>query len=79
MKKYCIHLLEKLGSFKYTRDILKKLDEEARAEVIININAIACLIFNKKKLIFRHRILKGYRSRAKRIHGRPFGRTIYME
>lgn len=34
VKKYCIHLLEKLGSFKYTRDILKKLDEEARAEVI---------------------------------------------
>lgn len=34
VKKYCIHLLEKLGSFKYTREILKKLDEEARAEVI---------------------------------------------
>lgn len=33
VKKYCINLLEKLGSFKYTRDILQSLDREARAEV----------------------------------------------
>lgn len=33
VKKYCIHLLEKLGSFEYTRNILKQLDAEARAEV----------------------------------------------
>lgn len=33
VKKYCINLLEKLGSFKYTRDILESLDKEARAEV----------------------------------------------
>lgn len=35
VKKYCIHLLEKLGSFEYTRTILKQLDAEARAEVRI--------------------------------------------
>lgn len=33
VKKYCIHLLEKLGSFEYTRTTLKQLDAEARAEV----------------------------------------------
>ncbi|TMW46775.1 hypothetical protein DOY81_008144 [Sarcophaga bullata] len=33
VKKYCIRLLEKLGSFKYTREVLEKLDNEARAEV----------------------------------------------
>lgn len=35
VKKYCIHLLEKLGSFEYTRNILTRLDAEARAEVSI--------------------------------------------
>jgi geranylgeranyl diphosphate synthase type 3 len=33
MKKYCITLLEKFGSFSYTRKILEELDTEARAEV----------------------------------------------
>ncbi|XP_073839388.1 geranylgeranyl pyrophosphate synthase quemao isoform X2 [Musca autumnalis] len=33
VKKYCITLLEKLGSFRYTRNVLESLDEEARAEV----------------------------------------------
>lgn len=33
VKKYCIRLLEKLGSFKYTRDILLSLDQQAREEV----------------------------------------------
>ncbi|XP_075216134.1 geranylgeranyl pyrophosphate synthase quemao isoform X2 [Lycorma delicatula] len=33
VKKYCITLLEKFGSFQYTYDILQQLDEEARAEV----------------------------------------------
>lgn len=33
VKKYCIQLLEKLGSFKYTRDILLSLDKQARDEV----------------------------------------------
>jgi len=33
VKKYCIQLLEKLGSFTYTREILDSLDKEARAEV----------------------------------------------
>ncbi|XP_031639181.1 geranylgeranyl pyrophosphate synthase isoform X2 [Contarinia nasturtii] len=33
VKKYCIQLMEKLGSFAYTRNILKKLDEQAREEV----------------------------------------------
>lgn len=46
VKKYCIHLLEKLGSFQYTRDILKQLDAEARAEVSVKrkILSIAILI-----------------------------------
>lgn len=34
VKKYCIYLMEKLGSFEYTRNTLKELDEQARAEVI---------------------------------------------
>lgn len=33
MKKYCVNLLENLGSFKYTRDILESLDRQARDEV----------------------------------------------
>ncbi|XP_037939699.1 geranylgeranyl pyrophosphate synthase isoform X2 [Teleopsis dalmanni] len=33
VKKYCISLLEKLGSFKYTREVLASLDKEAKAEV----------------------------------------------
>uniref|UniRef100_A0A0K8VZR0 Geranylgeranyl pyrophosphate synthase n=1 Tax=Bactrocera latifrons TaxID=174628 RepID=A0A0K8VZR0_BACLA len=35
VKKYCIGLLEKLGSFQYTREVLESLDTEARAEVIV--------------------------------------------
>ncbi|XP_037044778.1 geranylgeranyl pyrophosphate synthase isoform X2 [Bradysia coprophila] len=35
VKKYCINLLDKLGSFKYTRGILDKLDQEARQEVAL--------------------------------------------
>ncbi|KAL5291011.1 GGPS1 family protein [Megaselia abdita] len=33
VKKYCITLLEKLGSFKYTEEILDSLDLQAREEV----------------------------------------------
>lgn len=33
VKRYCISLLEKLGSFQYTRDCLQELDNEARREV----------------------------------------------
>ncbi|XP_052893352.1 terpene synthase isoform X1 [Anopheles moucheti] len=33
VKRYCISLLEKLGSFQYTRDVLDALDKEARKEV----------------------------------------------
>nr|NP_001261510.1 quemao, isoform C [Drosophila melanogaster]AGB94205.1 quemao, isoform C [Drosophila melanogaster] len=33
VKKYCITLLEKLGSFQYTRKVLESLDAEARSEV----------------------------------------------
>ncbi|KMY98069.1 geranylgeranyl pyrophosphate synthase [Drosophila sechellia] len=33
VKKYCITLLEKLGSFQYTRKVLETLDAEARSEV----------------------------------------------
>ncbi|XP_038222905.1 geranylgeranyl pyrophosphate synthase [Zerene cesonia] len=33
VKRYCIKLLEKAGSFKYTHDTLQELDNEARAEV----------------------------------------------
>lgn len=54
VKKYCIHLLEKLGSFKYTRDILQKLDGEARAEVRTflkkNSHLFALCLFNNFRL-----------------------------
>jgi geranylgeranyl diphosphate synthase type 3 len=33
LKKYCYSLLEKFGSFSYTRRILKELDAQARAEI----------------------------------------------
>jgi geranylgeranyl diphosphate synthase type 3 len=33
VKKQCVALLEKFGSFSYTRKILEELDAEARAEV----------------------------------------------
>ncbi|CAB3226549.1 unnamed protein product [Arctia plantaginis] len=33
VKKYCITILEKLGSFAYTKETLQRLDEEARKEV----------------------------------------------
>lgn len=33
MKRYCVTILEKLGSFKYTRETLDALDKEARNEV----------------------------------------------
>ncbi|XP_063993939.1 terpene synthase isoform X2 [Diachasmimorpha longicaudata] len=33
VKKYCVTLLEKFGSFAYTRTILEELDKKARAEV----------------------------------------------
>jgi geranylgeranyl diphosphate synthase type 3 len=33
VKKYCITLLEKFGSFSHTRHTLEELDAEARAEV----------------------------------------------
>jgi geranylgeranyl diphosphate synthase type 3 len=33
LKKYCVKLLEELGSLSYTRHTLEELDAEARAEV----------------------------------------------
>jgi geranylgeranyl diphosphate synthase type 3 len=33
LKKRCVTLLEKFGSFSYTRQTLEELDAEARAEV----------------------------------------------
>jgi geranylgeranyl diphosphate synthase type 3 len=33
VKKYCITLLEKFGSFSHTRHTLEELDAEARVEV----------------------------------------------
>ena len=33
MKRHCIELLEKFGSFKYTKSVLKELDSKARAEI----------------------------------------------
>ena len=33
LKKYCLTLLEKFGSLKYTRHTLEELDAEVRAEV----------------------------------------------
>jgi geranylgeranyl diphosphate synthase type 3 len=32
-KKFCVSLLEKYGSFSYTRRTLERLDAEVRAEV----------------------------------------------
>ncbi|XP_066602824.1 terpene synthase isoform X2 [Prorops nasuta] len=33
VKRYCVNLLEKFGSFEYTRKILEELDKKAREEV----------------------------------------------
>jgi geranylgeranyl diphosphate synthase type 3 len=33
LKKYCVNLLEKLGSLSYTRSTLEELDAEVRAEM----------------------------------------------
>ena len=33
VKKYCVSLLEKTGSFKYTLDVLEELDSKVRNEV----------------------------------------------
>ena len=33
VKKYCVSLLEKTGSFKYTLDVLEELDSKVRTEV----------------------------------------------
>jgi len=33
LKKYCVTLLEKFGSLKYTRHTLEKLDAEMRVEI----------------------------------------------
>jgi hypothetical protein len=33
LKKYCVELLENLGSLSYTRQTLQELDDEIRAEV----------------------------------------------
>lgn len=33
MKRYCVNLLEKFGSFAYTRTILDELDKKARDEI----------------------------------------------
>lgn len=33
VKRYCVSLLEKYGSFQYTREVLDSLDKEARLEV----------------------------------------------
>lgn len=33
VKRYCVNLLEKFGSFAYTRNVLEELDKKARDEV----------------------------------------------
>ncbi|XP_028896499.1 terpene synthase isoform X2 [Zeugodacus cucurbitae] len=48
VKKYCIGLLEKLGSFQYTREVLESLDKEARAEVArLGSNPYMDMLLNK--------------------------------
>lgn len=48
VKKYCIGLLEKLGSFQYTREVLESLDTEARAEVArLGSNPYMDMLLNK--------------------------------
>lgn len=33
VKRYCVNLLEKFGSFAYTRKVLEALDKKARDEI----------------------------------------------
>ncbi|XP_058789557.1 terpene synthase [Phymastichus coffea] len=33
VKRYCVNLLDKFGSFKYTREVLSDLDRQARSEI----------------------------------------------
>ena len=33
VKRYCVKLLEKFGSFEYTRNVLLNIDKEVREEV----------------------------------------------
>lgn len=47
VKKYCISLLEKLGSFQYTRKVLEALDVEARAEVGLKSKSLSLAILLK--------------------------------
>lgn len=48
VKKYCVSLLEKLGSFKYTRETLESLDKEARNEVeLLGPNPIMNTLLNE--------------------------------
>lgn len=70
VKKYCIHLLEKLGSFKYTRDILQTLDAEARAEVRLQ---FPCLL--KWALLIASCLFvdAGQKSGPKQVYGYPVG------
>lgn len=35
VKRYCVGLLEKFGSFAYTRKVLEQLDNEAREEIAV--------------------------------------------
>lgn len=50
VKRYCIQLLEKFGSFSHTRDVLSQLDAEARAEVCTFL-LTTCLSFCNQLLI----------------------------
>ena len=33
LKRHCVSLMEKIGSFAYTREVLKKLGEEIQEEI----------------------------------------------
>lgn len=78
VKKYCIHLLEKLGSFEYTRSILKKLDGEARAEVS---NTHYCVNIRKQNSKFDHILsnFTGRKSWTKQTYEHIARWTVYME
>lgn len=48
VKKYCVSLLEKHGSFAYTRETLEALDTEARNEVeLLGPNPIMMTLLNE--------------------------------
>lgn len=50
VKRHCIKLLERFGSFKYTRNVLEELDSTARTEIErLGGNPLLVMILNELK------------------------------